>query len=81
MKLKPDDDPEFPASFWRGRKGKRAMDRAFKNGGYLEADDCARLWKMTDRVGPPPQRLLLLVNADDVKRLIEKEFPHTRYRQ
>jgi hypothetical protein len=47
------------------------------NGGFLNAAQCARLWRMTDRQGVPPGRLQVLFNREDLMR----EFPPPPTRQ
>ena len=39
------------------------------NEGYLDAEQCARLWQMTDRQDVPPKRLQLLFDRADIMRI------------
>ena len=42
-----------------------------ENNGYLNAEQCARLWRMTDRQGDPPASLQLRFSVADLMR----EYP------
>jgi hypothetical protein len=64
----PKDPISIPVEFIR-TLSRADRDVLFGNGGYLDAEQCARLWRMTDRQDVPPKRLQLLVDLADVMRV------------
>lgn len=48
--------------------------------GELDAKLCERLWRLTDRQGPAPPGLTVLVSSKDVKRLVKKARQEIRRR-
>ncbi len=72
MRFRSSEEPDIdiPVAFWKTLSSTEFYAFA-KNGGYLNPEQCARLWQMTDRQDEPPRRLQILANAADVMR----EFP------
>ena len=64
----PDDDMvAIPAEFYRSLSD--AESEALWSSGWLNAGQCARLWRMTDRHSEPPPRLQVMVSREDIDSL------------
>ena len=44
-------------------------DKLLANNGVLDAEQCARLWRMTDHQDKPPSSLMLMFSREDVMRI------------
>lgn len=66
------DEPEntIPASFWASLS-EDDWDRILANGGKFDRPLCARLYRMTDRHGTPPDEITPLLSRDDIDRWLE----------
>ena len=62
----------IPSRFWKSVTSKE-FTQIFENGGRLNAELCARLWRMEDRQGDPPQSLEVLVHRPTLERLIKEK--------
>lgn len=60
----------LPAKFFKSLS-KAEWDQLFRNDGWLNAEQCARLWRLTDRNTPPPETMQMLVNAADLQRWLD----------
>jgi hypothetical protein len=60
---------DIPPPFWQKLREDEWQQVA--ETGYLNARLCRRLWRMMDRQGPPPKRLMVMLRREDVMR----EFP------
>jgi hypothetical protein len=60
-----EDEVAIPKEFW-ATVSSGEWTALFGNGGFLNAEQCARLWRMTDRQTTPPRCLKVLINAADL---------------
>lgn len=68
MMLKPDGDPVlFPPEFFK-RMSEREFFELIDRDGFLTNKQIRRLWRMTDRQGPPPDALRIMLKASDVMK-------------
>ena len=63
------DGELIPARFWQTLKPGEFAQIVYEQNGCLNADQCARLWRLEDRNSEPPQRLQVLVSRADINRL------------
>jgi hypothetical protein len=65
-----DDLSKVPVLFWQTMSPEEFSKFAIDQDGWLNAEQCARLWRMEDRQGEPPKRLQILLNRDEfIKKL------------
>ena len=65
-------DAMIPPKFWQTLKpGEFAQ--ISERGGWLNAEQCARLWRLTDRQDEPPQRMELFFRAEDIDRVFPRK--------
>jgi hypothetical protein len=62
----------MPPKFWKSLTDDE-WQRIWDNDCDLDAGLCAKLWRMTDRQGPPPERVRVMVSKKDLMRLISKK--------
>jgi hypothetical protein len=67
-------DVEIPARFWRTVTMQEFV-RLVHNGGYLNAEQCARLWRMEDFQGSPPKQIRAMVNEVEFDRFLKTVKP------
>jgi hypothetical protein len=68
--MKTEDMHGMPSKFWN--MPQQEFNEIIERGGWLNAEQCARLWRMTDRQGQPPERLMVVVSKKHLDRLIAK---------
>ena len=80
MPTKPrtDDFVDIPSEFWK-RLGEEGFARVCERG-YLDAEQCAQLWRMTDRQDQPPERLEVWVEKRGVDKVIEEALAKAKRR-
>lgn len=66
------DEQRIPLNFWRVISLKEFERLVFEQDGWLNAEQCARLWRMEDRQGEPPQRLQVLLDRKQVEKLAKE---------
>jgi hypothetical protein len=67
-----DDLGKIVPNFWKTMPRKDAVEAM--QTGFLNKTQSARLWRMLDRQGEPPEKLEILVSKEDVDRMIESEL-------
>jgi len=65
----------IPRQFW-ATLTEEEQDEFFASNGWLNAEQCARVWRMTDRQDTPPERMQLFFSRAEVM----KAFPKKRRR-
>jgi hypothetical protein len=65
-------DAMIPPEFWKTLKTGE-FDQIADRGGYLNAEQCARLWRLTDRQGEPPQCMEVFFRTEDIDRLFPRK--------
>lgn len=66
------DDPiSIPAEFWDKKHMSLKQFMAIARRGYLNHAECLKLWAMLGRTDRPPDKLQVMLKAEDVMR----EFP------
>lgn len=61
----------IPAEFWKTLSDQEFHDIVFKQRSCLNADQCARLWRMLGRKTRPPQWLGVMIKPSDLERLLK----------
>ncbi len=62
------EDVVIPPAFFRAMSRDEFRQLCLNNG-VLNAEQCARLWRMTDRQDEPPRSMTLMVSREDVMRI------------
>ena len=62
----------IPSRFWKSVTSEE-FHQICENDGILNAELCARLWRLEDRQGDPPQALEVLVHKPTLMRLLKKK--------
>jgi hypothetical protein len=68
-----------PARFW-SEMSPDEFAAIVHNGGYLDADQCARLWRMMNYQGEAPKRLVAMVSRASFERFLATQ-PRSARRQ
>lgn len=58
----------IPKEFW-AQMSFAEFNALIANDGWMDAGQCARLWRLTDRQDEPPARMQIVLNMDDVKKV------------
>jgi hypothetical protein len=69
---KEEQEALIPSRFWKHitAEGFRGI---YENNGCLNAELCARLWRIEDRQSEPPQSLEVLIHRPTFERLLRAE--------
>jgi hypothetical protein len=63
------NEHEIPPRFFQTMKFEELHALLWERDGWLNAEECRRLWRMCDYQGEPPQTLQLLLNKADLLRM------------
>jgi len=66
--MRDNDMSVVPTRFWQSMSLEE-FDALAKNDGWLNAIQCARLWRMTERNTRPPLKLQIFLKRDEVEKL------------
>ena len=62
---------KIPSRFWKSVT-KEEFEQILENDGHLNAELTARLWRLEDRQGDPPQSVGILIHRPTLERLLKE---------